>query len=218
VTSFLTAAALVVRKDLLIETRSREVIYTSLLFAISCMLVFAFGLVIVMPYLFALYYPGWEFLFAVPVLTLAAGLLGMFLSKYMTRRTAAGVAAFERSVGFKEYLEKAERYRSQWQAQQGIFEKMLPYAVAFGVVDKWSAAFENENVQRPDWYEGRAWRDGRFSSRDFSGSLTAMRSSIGSAVNAAPASSTSGSGFSSRGGGGGGRSGGGRGGGGGGSW
>ena len=44
-TSFLTAAALVVRKDLLIETRSREVIYTSLLFAISCMLVFAFGLV-----------------------------------------------------------------------------------------------------------------------------------------------------------------------------
>ncbi len=44
-TSFLTAAALVVRKDLLVETRSREVIYTSLLFAISCMLVFAFGLV-----------------------------------------------------------------------------------------------------------------------------------------------------------------------------
>ena len=44
-TSFWTAAALVVRKDLLIETRSREVVYTSLLFAVSCMLVFAFGLV-----------------------------------------------------------------------------------------------------------------------------------------------------------------------------
>lgn len=44
-TSFITAAALVARKDLLIETRSREVLYTSLLFAVSCMLVFAFGLV-----------------------------------------------------------------------------------------------------------------------------------------------------------------------------
>ena len=44
-TSSVTAAALVVRKDLLIETRSREVVYTSLLFAMSCMLVFAFGLV-----------------------------------------------------------------------------------------------------------------------------------------------------------------------------
>lgn len=44
-TSFFAAAALVVRKDLLVETRSREVVYTSLLFAVSCMLVFAFGLV-----------------------------------------------------------------------------------------------------------------------------------------------------------------------------
>jgi heme exporter protein CcmB len=41
----MSAAVLVVRKDLLVETRSREVVYTSLLFAISCMLVFAFGLV-----------------------------------------------------------------------------------------------------------------------------------------------------------------------------
>lgn len=43
--TFLATAALVARKDLIVETRSREVVYTSLLFAISCMLVFAFGLV-----------------------------------------------------------------------------------------------------------------------------------------------------------------------------
>jgi len=43
--SFLSAVALVVRKDLVIETRSREVVYTALLFAISCVLVFAFGFV-----------------------------------------------------------------------------------------------------------------------------------------------------------------------------
>jgi heme exporter protein B len=43
--TFISTAALVARKDLLVETRSREVIYTSLLFAISCILVFAFGLV-----------------------------------------------------------------------------------------------------------------------------------------------------------------------------
>lgn len=43
--TFLATAALVARKDLLVETRSREVVYTALLFAISCMLVFAFGLV-----------------------------------------------------------------------------------------------------------------------------------------------------------------------------
>jgi heme exporter protein B len=43
--TFLSTALIVVRKDLLVESRSREVVYTSLLFAMSCMLVFAFGLV-----------------------------------------------------------------------------------------------------------------------------------------------------------------------------
>lgn len=43
--SFISTALIVVRKDLLVESRSREVVYTSLLFAMSCMLVFAFGLV-----------------------------------------------------------------------------------------------------------------------------------------------------------------------------
>ena len=43
--SFLATSLLVVRKDLMIESRSREVIYTALLFALTCMLVFAFGLV-----------------------------------------------------------------------------------------------------------------------------------------------------------------------------
>ena len=43
--TFLGTVILVARKDLVVEARSREVVYTSLLFAISCMLVFAFGLV-----------------------------------------------------------------------------------------------------------------------------------------------------------------------------
>ena len=43
--SFAGTALLIVRKDLVVESRSREVVYTSVLFALSCMLVFAFGLV-----------------------------------------------------------------------------------------------------------------------------------------------------------------------------
>src|SRR5918995_1053260 len=42
---FLTAVWLVTRKDLLIEIRSREILYTTLFFAVSCVLVFAFGFV-----------------------------------------------------------------------------------------------------------------------------------------------------------------------------
>jgi heme exporter protein B len=42
---FLRTVWLVTRKDLLIEIRSREIIYTTLFFAVSCVLVFAFGFV-----------------------------------------------------------------------------------------------------------------------------------------------------------------------------
>ncbi len=43
--AFLRVAILVVRKDLLIEVRSREIVYTSVFFATLCVLVFAFGFV-----------------------------------------------------------------------------------------------------------------------------------------------------------------------------
>src|SRR5215208_4181317 len=43
--SFLTTVWLVTRKDLVIEVRSREVVYGTLFFAVSCVLVFAFGFV-----------------------------------------------------------------------------------------------------------------------------------------------------------------------------
>jgi heme exporter protein B len=42
---FVEAIWLVIRKDLQIEVRSRELLYTTLFFAVSCVLVFAFGFV-----------------------------------------------------------------------------------------------------------------------------------------------------------------------------
>jgi heme exporter protein B len=42
---FLKVAWLVVRKDLTVEVRSREIVYTTVFFAVSCVLVFAFALV-----------------------------------------------------------------------------------------------------------------------------------------------------------------------------
>ena len=42
---FLGTVWLMTRKDLLIEVRSREIVYTTLFFAVSCVLVFAFGFV-----------------------------------------------------------------------------------------------------------------------------------------------------------------------------
>src|SRR5919106_1733083 len=42
---FVSTVWFVTRKDLLIELRSREIVYTTLFFAVACVLVFAFGFV-----------------------------------------------------------------------------------------------------------------------------------------------------------------------------
>src|SRR5947207_1850725 len=43
--TFFRTVWLVTQKDLLIEARSKEILYTTLFFAVSCVLVFAFGFV-----------------------------------------------------------------------------------------------------------------------------------------------------------------------------
>jgi heme exporter protein CcmB len=45
VSRFLRVAWIVVRKDFTVEVRSREILYTTLFFAVSCVLVFSFALV-----------------------------------------------------------------------------------------------------------------------------------------------------------------------------
>jgi heme exporter protein CcmB len=45
IANFARVALLVMRKDLTVELRSREIVYTTLFFAVSCVLVFAFGFV-----------------------------------------------------------------------------------------------------------------------------------------------------------------------------
>lgn len=133
----------------------------------------------------------------------------ILFSTVMPQRTQKGADAFWHAKGFKEYLSKAEKYRLKWQEQQHIFETYLPYAMAFGVADKWSQAFEGIDQASPAWYHGAV--PGHFNSlvlwsamSDFSTDMTRSFS---------PPAASGGSGF-----GGGGFSGGGFGGGGGGSW
>ncbi len=142
----------------------------------------------------------------------------------MARKTAAGVAATEHALGFKEYLARAEKYRLQWQEHEKMFEAFLPYAMVFGVVDKYTKAFAGIGLTPPDsgWYVGPSVMAGRFDVAKFVTTMSSLSSGLTVAVQSAPAPersssgswrSSGGSGFSS-----GGSSGGGFGGGGGGSW
>jgi uncharacterized membrane protein len=81
------------------------------------------------------------------------------------------------------------------------FERFLPYAMAFGVADKWAKAFEDIYREPPTWYVGGT---GQFSASTFSHSISDMSSAAASSMGSSPSSSGSGGGGSSGGGSGGG--------------
>ncbi len=136
-------------------------------------------------------------------LVLASWIFG----RHMPRKTLRGTKQANIAKGLKNFLVSQERQLNFQGNEQMMFEKLLPYAIAFGVEKHWVQRFSSLNLQQPRWYEG-SMADGFKTHAMLSmiGDSSAQLSSVGT-----PQSSSS-SGFS------GGFSGGGAGGGGGGAW
>lgn len=131
--------------------------------------------------------------------------------KYEARLNKEGQILKEDWLGFKMFLETAERYRLQ-DLTPDTFEKYLPYAMIFGVEKKWAKAFESLNIQQPSWYASSAGAHGFVGGTVAGGgfSPSAFSSSFSSSFASAFHSSTGGGGGGSAGGGGGGGGGGAR--------
>ncbi len=131
-------------------------------------------------------------------------LVAFILGRKSAKRTPEGIQTYSEAMSLKNFLVSQDP-QFDFQAQEMMFfEKLLPYATAFGVEDVWIKRFKDLFNTNPEWYEGQ----------DFT-RLAIMNSAVAASTRVATSSrSTSGfsSGFS------GGHSGGGGGGGGGGSW
>jgi uncharacterized membrane protein len=138
------------------------------------------------------------------------GMMLVFGAKRMPARTAKGTAMTRRVQGFRIVIEKAEQYMSKWAEQENVFTTLLPFAVVFGVTDKWAKAFESLGQLPSDttWYVSSR----PFVYAQFADSIDSFAVTTSGTISSTPAGS-GGSGF-----GGGGGAGGGGGGGGGGSW
>lgn len=146
--------------------------------------------------------------------------IGFFLSAFvfltfaffMPQKTPQGAQVYWKIQGFRLYMETAEKYRQQFYEKENIFEKLLPYAIVFGIAKLWAKKMEEIYGQdyfknyHPIWYTGIDSNFGSFDASSFTSSLNSVSSGISSNI-------SSGSGV-----GGGGGSGGGGGGGGGGGW
>lgn len=150
---------------------------------------------------------------------IALGILGvvlLFVSKHMPSKTELGSQIFHKVLGFKMYMETAEKYRMQNLTPE-TFEKFLPYAVVFGIEKQWAETFKDIYKGTPDWYEGDI---GTFNTIYLVNSLSTFNTATATAMTVSPSSSgtATGGGWSGGGGFSGGFSGGGGGGGGSGAW
>ena len=155
------------------------------------------------------------------IFTIVAMIVTMvFFAIVMKRPTLRGRQLLDEMLGFKDYLEIAEKdemnLRNPPEKTPQLFEAYLPYALALGVDQLWAEKFSEvlaSNRQADGTTYSPAWYGGTWNSR----SLNSTMSNLSGGLNTAISSSVTPPGSSS-GGGGGGSSGGGGGGGGGGGW
>lgn len=83
--------------------------------------------------------------FAVP----AIGLI--VLARYMPRKSEQGAEEAAKWLAFKRYMENIERYTKVDEVKE-IFDRYLPYAIAFGLEKSWIAKFARVDAPPPPWY------------------------------------------------------------------
>lgn len=136
----------------------------------------------------------------------------LYSLRFEARLNKRGQILKEDWLGFKLYLETAERYRLQ-NLTPDLFEKYLPYAIIFGVEKQWGQAFQAINIVPPQWYSsasGLAFAgSGGFSSSGAVGTFSASAFSASFASSFSSAFASAGGGASGGGGGAGGGGGGG---------
>ena len=134
--------------------------------------------------------------------TVLSTIIMLVFAVLMPARTVEGARAREAALGFKEFLSRVEEDRfKRMITSPELFEKYLPYAMAFGVEEKWANAFKDIFREPPQWYTGY---HGPFNVGTFSHSISSMSSAAASSMSSSPSSSGSGGGGSSGGGSGGG--------------
>jgi len=159
-----------------------------------------------------------------PTVSVIATVIAMFVTMaffaiILKRPTIRGRQLLDEMLGFKDYLEIAERdemnLRNPPEKTPQLFESYLPYALALGVDQQWAERFasvfasiyKSEDVRyQPSWYSG-TWN-----TADLSASASQLSGSLNNAISSSvtpPGSSSGGGGGGSSGGGGGGGGGGG---------
>lgn len=89
---------------------------------------------------------------SIPFGTITSGIIIAGFGLFMAKKTVKGKEVWYEVKGLEEFIKTAETDRLKFQEKENIFEKLLPYAMTFGIAEKWSKAFEGIYKNPPSWY------------------------------------------------------------------
>jgi uncharacterized membrane protein YgcG len=124
---------------------------------------------------------------AITLVTAAVTVVLMLLTVIMRKRSTQGNQWYGKLLGFKNFIDKAEKDRILTLVEQNpsYFFNVLPYAYVLGVTDKWAKNFEGIGIQPPSWYHGY-YGSSMFNTILFTSLLTHNLSGFQNAMTARP--------------------------------
>jgi hypothetical protein len=121
-----------------------------------------------------------------------SGIVLLLVAPRMSARTAQGTAALAQAKGFQSYLKSVEA--KQITLEKDLFSRYLPFAIVFGVTERWAAVLGQLATMGspPSWYAASPTQD-RFDydsfGRALSGFATVAAESISAATPTMPTTS-----------------------------
>lgn len=94
-------------------------------------------------------------------------------ARAMPRKTLEGAKALWHILGFREFIQCVEHDRLERMLREDppLFDRVLPYALVFGIADEWAEKFEGLLKKPPEWFESERWTPVDFTPRVFLHSL-----------------------------------------------
>jgi len=92
-----------------------------------------------------------DYAICLPIALGVTALAFFLIAKNMPARTRKGADMRMRAEAFKRYLQNIEKYTDVKESKD-LFEKYLPYAIAFGLEHSWTKKFAAVDAPMPPWY------------------------------------------------------------------
>ncbi len=117
-----------------------------------------------------------------------SGAIVAVFGNFMPRKTTKGTETYYVLKGLYEYINTAEKDRMKFQEENNImFEKLLPYAMSFGLIKKWSKAFDGLIKDPPSWYHPyHGWGHSPFGMKAFADDLSGIGKTLTKNITSRP--------------------------------